>query len=311
MPEPTVVHLSIGEVLGLLLEEFPDVTISKIRFLESQGLIEPERTPSGYRKFYEADVELLRLILREQREHFLPLRVIKDRLDSGEIEPTGQTPPRGTATPHPADYYDEQPTPAAVAKHPAARRTAAPQGAFGLGTAARHTGASGGGSNGSSGRRVAEQLAPTPASMPRPGVDAQSSPPVASSPRLLPGVVVNRDELCAMASITLAQLKSLEEYGVLARRKGAGELYGDDAVEIAAAAGGFLRAGVDARHLRAWRTSVEREVGLYEQLIVPLLRQRHPQARAQAMEQLEELNGLGAKLRNALMRSAVRQHLDL
>ena len=87
MAEPTVAtHLSIGEVLGLLLEEFPDVTISKIRFLESQGLIEPERTPSGYRKFYEADVELLRLILREQREHFLPLRIIKDRIDSGAIE---------------------------------------------------------------------------------------------------------------------------------------------------------------------------------------------------------------------------------
>ena len=114
-----------------------------------------------------------------------------------------------------------------------------------------------------------------------------------------------------MASITLAQLKSLEEYGVIQRRKGSGELYGDDSVEIASAAGGFLRAGVDARHLRAWRTSVEREVGLYEQLIVPLLRQRHPQARAHAMEQLEELNGLGARLRGALMRSSVRQHLEL
>ena len=54
-------HLSIGEVLGLLLEEFPDVTISKIRFLESQGLIDPERTPSGYRKFFDDDVELLRV----------------------------------------------------------------------------------------------------------------------------------------------------------------------------------------------------------------------------------------------------------
>ena len=60
MPEPGAGHLSIGEVLGLLLEEFPDVTISKIRFLESQGLIEPERTPSGYRKFFDDDVELLR-----------------------------------------------------------------------------------------------------------------------------------------------------------------------------------------------------------------------------------------------------------
>ena len=66
------------------------------------------------------------------------------------------------------------------------------------------------------------------------------------------------------------------------KRGSAGDLYGDDAVEIAAAAGGFLRAGVDARHLRAWRTSVEREAGLYEQLILPVLRQRNPQARTQA-----------------------------
>jgi DNA-binding transcriptional MerR regulator len=89
-------HLSIGEVLALLLEEFPDVTISKIRFLESQGLIDPERTASGYRKFYADDVELLRCILREQRENYLPLRVIKDRIDSGEIDPTGEQPrPRG------------------------------------------------------------------------------------------------------------------------------------------------------------------------------------------------------------------------
>src|SRR3981081_3516434 len=73
-------HLSIGEVLSLLKEEFPDATISKIRFLESQGLIDPERTPSGYRKFYEADVERLRWILRHQREQSLPLKVIKGRL---------------------------------------------------------------------------------------------------------------------------------------------------------------------------------------------------------------------------------------
>ena len=74
-------HLSIREVLDLLVVEFPDVTISKIRFLESQGLIRPERTPSGYRKFYDTDVERLRWILRQQREHFLPLKVIKGRLD--------------------------------------------------------------------------------------------------------------------------------------------------------------------------------------------------------------------------------------
>lgn len=62
-------HLSIGEVLSLLQDEFPDITISKIRFLESQGLIDPERTPSGYRKFYEADIARLRWILVQQREN--------------------------------------------------------------------------------------------------------------------------------------------------------------------------------------------------------------------------------------------------
>ena len=69
--------LSIGEVLQLLQEEFPDITISKIRFLESQGLIDPERTPSGYRKFYDPDIERLRFILREQKDGYLPLKVIK------------------------------------------------------------------------------------------------------------------------------------------------------------------------------------------------------------------------------------------
>src|SRR4051794_12761360 len=80
MPVAERAHLSIGEVLSLLQEEFPDITISKIRFLESQRLLDPERTPSGYRKFYDDDVERLRWILRQQREHFLPLKVIKGRL---------------------------------------------------------------------------------------------------------------------------------------------------------------------------------------------------------------------------------------
>ncbi len=77
-------HLSIGEVLTLLQEEFPDVTISKIRFLESQGLLDPERTPSGYRKFYENDIDRLRWILRQQSDNFLPLKVIKERLEAGD-----------------------------------------------------------------------------------------------------------------------------------------------------------------------------------------------------------------------------------
>ncbi|MCL5948437.1 MAG: MerR family transcriptional regulator, partial [Actinobacteria bacterium] len=72
--------LSIGDVLDLIREEFPEITISKIRFLESQGLVNPERTPSGYRKFYEEDVERLKWVLRQQREHYLPLKVIRGKL---------------------------------------------------------------------------------------------------------------------------------------------------------------------------------------------------------------------------------------
>ena len=84
-------YLSIGDVLTLLREEFPDVTISKIRFLESQGLVNPERSPSGYRKFFEHDVERLRWVLRQQREHFLPLKVIRDRLAAGDLGERGLT----------------------------------------------------------------------------------------------------------------------------------------------------------------------------------------------------------------------------
>ena len=90
-------HLSIGEVLSLLQDEFPDVTISKIRFLESQGLLDPERTPSGYRKFYEADIDRLRWILRQQKDHYLPLKVIKDRLDDA-VPPAGARWRRGRRT---------------------------------------------------------------------------------------------------------------------------------------------------------------------------------------------------------------------
>ncbi|MDI3388135.1 MerR family transcriptional regulator [Streptomyces sp. B-S-A8] len=76
--------VSIGSVLNQLRDEFPEVTISKIRFLESEGLVEPQRTPSGYRKFSPEDVERLARVLRMQRDHYLPLRVIKEHLDAAE-----------------------------------------------------------------------------------------------------------------------------------------------------------------------------------------------------------------------------------
>ena len=86
-------YRSIGEVLSLLVEEHPDLTISKIRFLESQGLIVPQRTPSGYRKFFDADIERLNWVLIQQRDHFLPLKEIKRRLASGAA---ARAAPRGT-----------------------------------------------------------------------------------------------------------------------------------------------------------------------------------------------------------------------
>ena len=89
--------LSIGEVLGLLKPDFPDVTISKIRFLEAEGLVTPQRTASGYRKFAPADVQRLRYILGLQRDQYLPLRVIKDHLDAidrGLAPQGGAEPPR-------------------------------------------------------------------------------------------------------------------------------------------------------------------------------------------------------------------------
>ncbi|BDT86982.1 transcriptional regulator FtsR [Nocardia cyriacigeorgica] len=74
--------MSIGSVLDLLRPDFPDITISKIRFLEAEGLIRPERTPSGYRRFSVADCERLRFVLTAQRDQYLPLKVIKEQLEA-------------------------------------------------------------------------------------------------------------------------------------------------------------------------------------------------------------------------------------
>lgn len=74
--------MSIGSVLDLLRPDFPDITISKIRFLESEGLIRPERTPSGYRRFSVSDYERLRFVLTAQRDQYLPLKVIKEQLEA-------------------------------------------------------------------------------------------------------------------------------------------------------------------------------------------------------------------------------------
>ena len=102
-------YLSIGEVLDSVRAEFPDVSISKIRFLESEGLIEPKRTESGYRMFYDQDVARLRFILQLQRDHFLPLKVIRERL--AEADGNGGLMPQVPAIPAP---QEDKPTKAPV-----------------------------------------------------------------------------------------------------------------------------------------------------------------------------------------------------
>ena len=287
-------YLSIGEVLALLLEEFPDVTISKIRFLESQGLIDPERTPSGYRKFYDGDVERLRVILREQRENFLPLRVIRDRLENGQIDDSGAlTPPRGirnvTVLERGDRDFDEtgdhtlpEGVEVTTSNHPAAQHRAA-------------------------------MAAAAPAPVVPSNAAAQffaPAEPVAPQLDVVPDTF-DASDLCTLAGLTAKQLGELESYGLITGRgTGATALYSSSDLHVAKAAAGFLARGVEARHLRGWKQSAEREAALFEQLVLPLLRQRNPQSRQQATATLTELSALGADLRAALLGAALRHHLE-
>ena len=291
-------YLSIGEVLGLLLEEFPDVTISKIRFLESQGLIDPERTASGYRKFYDNDVDLLRVILREQRENFLPLRVIRDRLESGAIEdPTGPTtPPRGIDNVE-ADGPDDDNAHEDRDRGPVATDVSTPT--------QRHA-------------IIADEVQPPP--VPAPPATVLAADPASRPSRGMtadPTSPVDRRDsfaaadLCHLSGLTAPQLAELESYGLLnGKGSGPATMYTACDLAIAQAAAGFMQHGVEGRHLKAWRQAAEREASLFEQMILPLLRQRNPQARQQAVDTLSTLAALGGELRSAIVHSALSHHLD-
>jgi DNA-binding transcriptional MerR regulator len=268
-------HLSIGEVLSLLQDEYPDITISKIRFLESQGLLDPERTPSGYRKFYEGDIERLRWILLQQRENFLPLKVIKDRLSEADalglpVPDSGGAPLVDAAVPMLAEPAPE-PAPARAAPEPAARERRAPT-------------------------APARDVAPATAS-PNP-LDAG---PTAAS--------FTMDELADAAGLTTAQVRELERYGLLeSRAMGSDAYYDGDALIVARTAAAFLRFGIEARHLRMYKVAAEREAGFFEQVITPLLKQRNPTSRQQAIGALGDLAKLGEAMRAALLRAALRGH---
>jgi len=290
-------HLSIGEVLSLLTEEFPDVTISKIRFLESQGLIDPERTPSGYRKFYEPDIDRLRWVLRLQRDHFLPLKVIKARLDAGQLdvdEPEVAQPE--LFGDEPLDSPLSDPSPAADVD---------------TGDVATDVGV---------GRTSTEEPARDPAAWlaalqesPRPSRPTRASRPV--EPLMDPDDDMSEQrydtvELAKAAGVDVELVEQLAGFGlVLGSRFGGETSYDDRALEVVRAAAVFVDRGIEPRHLRAYKLAAEREAGLFEQLALPLLRQRNPEARRQAAELVSELGQSGEVLRRALLRQAMRSHL--
>lgn len=233
--------LTIGDVLAHLKVEFPDLTISKIRFLEDQGLVQPERTPSGYRKFSAGDVSRLRYVLSQQRDHYLPLRVIKDQLDAID---RGLVPP-GTST--------DSPRAAHVAV--AAIEDNAP---------------------------TAEHFRPAPAAM-----------------RL------SREELLNAAGLRGEQLSELEQFGLVSKKPGG--VYDDDALAVAKIVADLARFGLEGRHLRAFRTAAEREVGLFSQVVGPISRQRGSEAKARAEETVRELAAASVRLHAALVQIGLRE----
>lgn len=315
-------HLSIGEVLSLLQDDFPDVTISKIRFLESQGLLDPERTPSGYRKFYEGDIERLRWILRHQRDHFLPLKVIKERLEesakAGLVVPPDEPPP---AVPTDAGPAEAEPAPAEP-KRPQPRMPSLFAGR--ADSVAEASGASGDGPKRSdaaaapvvqAAASAAAPPAPTPAPAPPRPRAAPVMPPLPPRPAANPldagpsSVSLTLDELVEASGLTHRELGDLTRFGLLVGDQVGGDTFYDgDALVVARTAAGFMRFGIEARHLRMYKVAAEREAGFMEQVVMPLLKQRNPTARQQAADNLGELAQLGEQLRSALLRGALRTH---
>ena len=372
-------YLSIGDVLTLLRQEFPDVTISKIRFLESQGLVNPERTPSGYRKFYEHDVERLRWVLRQQREHFLPLKVIKDRLDddgNGSGAPAASTvAPADEVEADPATEgavvlvgpgatVEADPAPEAPTALPgvesAARRLTPARAGVGVTTApdvaavpverahrasmatqAARTGDTraasgtpngnagsgagahaGSGASGPKSSRGSVRRAPAPPPSPTAtatvdgaGSTAEDAGAADAGSDLSAiagrgGASLSMDDLCAASGLSVDDVVELQGYGLLSASVAAGvEFFDEEALAVANLAAKFAAFGIEARHLRLYKNAADREAGFIEQIVIPLVRQRNPEARARATRTAEELSLLGQQLKASLLRTALRDIL--
>ncbi|HZO49162.1 MAG TPA: MerR family transcriptional regulator [Gaiellaceae bacterium] len=214
---------TIGEVCRRLQAEFPDISISKIRYLEDQGLLSPRRTRGGYRLFSDADIERLETILRLQRDEFLPLRVIREELEMPGAERARRR-PQGLRAPEPE---------------------------------------------------------------------------------------IDQGELCERGGVNAEFARELEEYGLLTPRLEGGErAYRESEADIAAACARLARYGVDARHLRAFRTAAGRQSALLEQLVAPALRSRNPERRKAALDDLETLAAVAQELSQLLFLRDLRQLVE-
>jgi DNA-binding transcriptional MerR regulator len=229
---------NIGEVLDLLRPDFPGVTIPKIRFLENKGLIKPERTPAGYRKFSGEDVDRLRYVLRMQRDHYLPLRVIGEHLDAID---------RGMEPPPVEPVVPTVPTVA---------------------------------------------LAP-------------DGMPSADSFTRRDQLRLSRKELLKIAEISEDLLTQLEQFGLVTPRKGTGHFDTDDLV-IATTARELAEFGLEPRHLRAFKTAADREVGLVQQVVAPQMSGRDAAARGRAEETISEIAALSVRLHATLVKAGLR-----
>jgi MerR family regulatory protein len=333
--------MSIGEVLGILKPEFPDITVSKIRFLEGAGLVQPERSASGYRKFSEDDVARLRFVLRAQRDQYLPLRVIRQRLADLEqvggvtakggpagdptggpglgAASTGPAPPGGPGTPTQADpaatAHGAAPAGGSAAGSPGAGPGAAGVGAPGAGSGAGAPGAGAPGAGASAGTPDAGPGAARPGA-PGPGgqagVGAAGQAGAGALGAAASDAQFTRDELCRAAGATVEQLMELESFGLVSAR-GSGErgawYGGDDLVQLRLARE-LADYGLEARHLRMYKLFAEREAALFEQVVAPLVRQRNPEARTRARDTIEALAQLGGRMRDLALRSAVHGLAD-
>jgi DNA-binding transcriptional MerR regulator len=231
-------RLNIGEVLDVLRPDFPGVTIPKIRFLEDKGLVKPERTPAGYRKFSHDDVDRLRYVLRMQRDHYLPLRVIGEHLDA--IDRGLEPPPIEPVVP----------------------------------------------------------TVPTVAL-------ASDGLPSADSFRRRDNVRLSRKELLKIAEISEELLTELEQFGLVSARAGTGH-YDTDALVIATTSRELAAFGLEPRHLRAFKSAADREVGLVEQVVAPQKRGSGASAQAQAEETVSEIAALSVRLHATLVKAGLR-----